>query len=1045
MTAGTPPPPQSRATHAVPTTTSASPDTTAAGPQPPPPRYTLVFAMGPPHAQPAPAAAMATPPPSRSAAHALHALVRRQFPHLPTSSAPVPGYAFLAAAGPAPSIATAAATAAHPPVLATVAFPVAADAMHHHHHHHHRHLFPTLPFAPPPGPPTLARVAPVPAPNSHGAAVDRGTPHAAAAAASGSRAGRGPGAPLAPSPALRAIHPHPSTPSGAGTDPPAPSLADLVRVESQLDLASTGCKGRAVTADMQDTFVRTLAAVHTIVKDKLYRARTPTMEQYFTQYHKISRAQVYRLLDCHAIMQDLRDFDRKPLKQRICRTLKKVTPAREPRRRLWQAVVDKWGHDPAAMANLTSADIVTTWTELVESDAALGAAASRDAASVDESDADGLDASDPAWAEGASPSVPPATPTPAPPPPVPLAMAAWSAAAAANAPWPDDAMWATVPHAVDPATHMVKTESAVPPGYPALIPPPLPPPPHMVADWWAARADHLAPGEFMPSRHRSPAPPALTPTPRASAAPAPTGAAADRGHPVVVFSVRASSAAPAPPATPTPARVDATRNTPDPSTTATTTAPAPAVPADLTSPLRPPSAAATPPPSTRGARGKARGKARGGTRGSTTKPRGGRGRGKNATAAAARDAVPVPPPKDEDEEEVASPAAKRRRRSRAEILLDEAAAAFAGLSSKTGSAARSRARRVPSAAAAAETSTTETGNVEKVKVKAEDGQEEGAHVKPERDNGPSAPSQFPTPIAAGPTPVPATTPAPIASSLPLPPPPPPAPAPNVVLQLSPALRPLPSAAATRPTLLEPTRVDDAWADFDADCLARLATSPVYASRRPIGHVRYRTGSAGGYQPGATGTGAFALPPASALGFMPPPAGPPPAVAMTASNSPWPSPRYRMPSFGLGLALPLPPPPPPPPPAVSAGRSRTASGFPTDLAAAAAADWPTRPGTPGGGNGAWVLASPRIDPARVGIQAPAAREEMQAWMDGGIAPYYLHAPMPAAGTVWSGHGVEGPWWMSEHEPGKGPAPAELAMEMDDGRSAPVDERRPFGAQ
>ncbi|KNE60374.1 hypothetical protein AMAG_18524 [Allomyces macrogynus ATCC 38327] len=164
-------------------------------------------------------------------------------------------------------------------------------------------------------------------------------------------------------------------------------------------------------------------------------------------------------------MQDLREFDRKPLKQRICRTLKKVTPAREPRRRLWQAVVDKWGHDPAAMANLTSADIVTTWTELVESDAALRAAAAgggRDAASVDELDADVLETSDPAW----SPSVPPATPTPAPvppPPPVPAAMAAWTAATA-GAPWPDDAKWpgmASVTHGVDPATH-TKTEPATP-------------------------------------------------------------------------------------------------------------------------------------------------------------------------------------------------------------------------------------------------------------------------------------------------------------------------------------------------------------------------------------------------------------------------------------------------------------------------------------------------------------------------------------------------------------------------------------------------------
>ncbi|KAJ3361346.1 hypothetical protein GGF32_007392 [Allomyces javanicus] len=983
---------------------------------------------------------MAAPPPSRSAAHALHALVRRQFPHLPTTSAPVSGYAFLGA-GPASDMqrpATAATSAPHPPVLATVAFPVADPT----------HLFPPLPpFAPPPlGPPALARAASVPAPNmQYVAAADR-TPRAAAAAGAGSRAATvlGGGPPLTPSPALRALHP--STPTG--TDTPAPSLADLARVESQLDFTSTGCKGRAVTADMQDAFVRTLAAVHTIVKDKLYRARTPTMEQYFTQYHKISRAQVYRLLDCHAIMQDLRDFHRKPLKQRICRTLKKVTPAREPRRRLWQAVVTKWGHDPAAMANLTSADIVTTWTDLVENDAALRAAAA--AASVDESDADALDASDPAWADqtGSPASVPPATPTPAPVPlprpPVPTAMAAWAAVATANNPWPDDAMWAGIaatPMPVDAAMH-IKTEPAT------LFPTaPLPVPHAHLADWWSARADHFAPGataEFHPSRHRSPAPPPAGP------------ATTDRGHPVVVFSVRASSAAPAP-ATPTPAR-DVPRQTPDPIMAAAT---------DLTSPLRmvdppppPASVTATPPP-TRGARGKARGKTRGtrGTRGSTTKARGGRGRGK--AAAAARDAVLVPvPPKVEDEEddEVASPAVKRRRRSRAEILVDEAAAAFAGRPARTaGSSARSRARRVPAGGApAAGTGTTEVvAGEETVKIKVE---VPPPHVKtdPERD--------MPRATHVGgvaPAPAPVSVPAPGPAAVP--PPPPPAPAPNVVLQLSPPMRALPPSS-TRPTLLEPTRVDDTCADFDADCLARLAASPVYATRRPV--ARYRTASAGGYAP-------LPPPPPSALGFIPPAstAGLPAPAAMpmpTASHSPWPSPRYRVPSFGLGLGLALPlPPPPPPPPAVSA-RSRTVSGVPADLAAAV--DTPpwgmTRPGTPngGGGGGAWVLASPRIDPARIGIQAPQARARDVSW-SGGIAPYYLHAPMPAgpdggydyAGGTWTGAagggGMEsasaGPWWMSvdaaapvgdaapvvdEHGKGHGLQDVEMMTGV---RSAPVD--------
>jgi hypothetical protein len=67
-------------------------------------------------------------------------------------------------------------------------------------------------------------------------------------------------------------------------------------------LASTSCKGKSLTPEKREGFLRTLNAVSTIVKDKLYRGRCCTMEQYFSARHKISRAQVYRLLDCHTII-----------------------------------------------------------------------------------------------------------------------------------------------------------------------------------------------------------------------------------------------------------------------------------------------------------------------------------------------------------------------------------------------------------------------------------------------------------------------------------------------------------------------------------------------------------------------------------------------------------------------------------------------------------------------------------------------------------------------------------------------------------------------
>ncbi|KAI9175403.1 hypothetical protein H9P43_006764 [Blastocladiella emersonii ATCC 22665] len=142
-------------------------------------------------------------------------------------------------------------------------------------------------------------------------------------------------------------------------------ILKLERFEAAIDFACTSCKNKGYEGDKQDGFMRTLMAVHTIVKDKLYRARQCTMEQYFTQFHKISRAQVYRLLDCHTILMELHDFAVRPFKQRICRTLKKVAPNADTRRKLWQAVLDRYRGN---VNNLTSGDITSTWREFANND-----------------------------------------------------------------------------------------------------------------------------------------------------------------------------------------------------------------------------------------------------------------------------------------------------------------------------------------------------------------------------------------------------------------------------------------------------------------------------------------------------------------------------------------------------------------------------------------------------------------------------------------------------------------------------------------------------
>jgi hypothetical protein len=52
----------------------------------------------------------------------------------------------------------------------------------------------------------------------------------------------------------------------------------------------------------QRDFSETCFAIRAIIKRKLYRAYSPNLEQYFLKKFKVSRAQVYRLLDCASIL-----------------------------------------------------------------------------------------------------------------------------------------------------------------------------------------------------------------------------------------------------------------------------------------------------------------------------------------------------------------------------------------------------------------------------------------------------------------------------------------------------------------------------------------------------------------------------------------------------------------------------------------------------------------------------------------------------------------------------------------------------------------------
>ncbi|KAI9144537.1 hypothetical protein BKA69DRAFT_1055584, partial [Paraphysoderma sedebokerense] len=63
-------------------------------------------------------------------------------------------------------------------------------------------------------------------------------------------------------------------------------------------------------------------------------------------------------------LQELKDFPQKPIKQRICRTLKKVAPSPKLRKRLWAQVLEKFGEN--GISFLTSTDIVNVWKDMAK-------------------------------------------------------------------------------------------------------------------------------------------------------------------------------------------------------------------------------------------------------------------------------------------------------------------------------------------------------------------------------------------------------------------------------------------------------------------------------------------------------------------------------------------------------------------------------------------------------------------------------------------------------------------------------------------------------
>ncbi|KAI8824084.1 uncharacterized protein EV422DRAFT_305975 [Fimicolochytrium jonesii] len=99
----------------------------------------------------------------------------------------------------------------------------------------------------------------------------------------------------------------PSLAAEAAPEEPAEGTmsSQLKREEQRIDLKVLHHLNKDNNRQKQKRFKRTVTAVHSIVTHKLYKSKASSLETYFRDAWKISRAQVYRFLDCAIILKVL--------------------------------------------------------------------------------------------------------------------------------------------------------------------------------------------------------------------------------------------------------------------------------------------------------------------------------------------------------------------------------------------------------------------------------------------------------------------------------------------------------------------------------------------------------------------------------------------------------------------------------------------------------------------------------------------------------------------------------------------------------------------
>ncbi|KAJ3413348.1 hypothetical protein HDV05_008130 [Chytridiales sp. JEL 0842] len=137
---------------------------------------------------------------------------------------------------------------------------------------------------------------------------------------------------------------------------------DLMELESRIDLKVLNHLNRDDNDRKQKRFRRTVFAVQDIVNKKKYKDKSVSLEAYFKDFWKISRAQVYRFLDCATVLKQLEGFKYVPCRERLCRSLKRLAKNKRDTRLLWACVLDRVD---GKYESVTSTVIASVWQELV--------------------------------------------------------------------------------------------------------------------------------------------------------------------------------------------------------------------------------------------------------------------------------------------------------------------------------------------------------------------------------------------------------------------------------------------------------------------------------------------------------------------------------------------------------------------------------------------------------------------------------------------------------------------------------------------------------